>query len=264
MSKATILTIVAIALLAVSTAYSDTGVITGTAVEYKQGDTVLDGYLSYNKKNIGKSPAVIIVHDWMGAGEFTKDQAQRIAELGYVAFAADIYGKGVRPKNADEAGKTAGMYKGNRELMRKRIAAALDYVRTLDYVDKGRIAVMGYCFGGMVSLELARSGADLAGAVSIHGGLDTPEPKTSKIKAKVLALHGADDPYVTKEDVEAFQNEMRSAGADWYMTSYGSAVHAFTNPKAGTDNSKGAAYNEKADKRSWIALKEFLKEIFSK
>ncbi|MBF0517808.1 MAG: dienelactone hydrolase family protein [Nitrospirae bacterium] len=256
--------IVSILLLTVSTAYCGTGALSSAAVEYKHGDVVLDGYISHNKALSGKLPAVIIVHDWMGAGDFTKEQAQRIAELGYVAFAADIYGKGVRPKNAEEAGKTAGIYKGNRELMRQRVKAALDYVRSLDYVDTGRIAVMGYCFGGTVALELARSGADIAGAVSIHGGLDTPEPKASKIKAKVLVLHGADDPYVPKEDVEAFQSEMRQGGVDWYMTAYGNAVHAFTNSKLGTDNSKGAAYNEKADKRSATALKEFFKEIFNK
>ncbi|MBF0456792.1 MAG: dienelactone hydrolase family protein [Nitrospirae bacterium] len=251
-------------LLTASTAYSDTGAVTGAVVEYKQGDVVLEGYLSYNKAKTAKVPAVIIVHDWMGVGDFTKEQANRIAEFGYAALAADIYGKGMRPKSADEAGKLAGKYKGNRQLMRERAKAALDYVRTLDYVDTSRIVVIGYCFGGMVALELARSGADIAGVVSIHGGLDTPDAKSSKIKAKVLVLRGADDPFVPKEDVEAFQNEMRHVGADWYLTAYGNAVHAYTNPKAGTDNAKGAAYNEKADKRSWTALKDFFQEIFSK
>ncbi|MBF0555345.1 MAG: dienelactone hydrolase family protein [Nitrospirae bacterium] len=260
--------IISIVLLSVSMvysgAYSDTGAVTGAAVQYKDGDVLLNGYISHSKAMQGKSPAVIIVHDWMGEGDFTKEQAHRIAELGYVAFAADIYGKGVRPKNADEAGKLAGTYKGNRKLMRERIKAALDYVRTLEYVDTGRIAVIGYCFGGTVALELARDGADIAGVVSIHGGLDTPDSKSSKIKARVLVLRGADDPFVPKEDVAAFENEMRHGGVDWYMTAYGNAVHAYTNPKAGTDNSKGAAYNEKADKRSWVVLKEFFREIFSK
>ncbi|MBF0488325.1 MAG: dienelactone hydrolase family protein [Nitrospirae bacterium] len=260
----TILSIVSIVLLAISTAYADTGAVTSAAAQYKDGDVVLDGYISHNKATQGKSPAVIIVHDWMGSGDFTKEQSRRIAELGYVAFAADIYGKGVRPKNADEAGKLAGKYKGDRKLVRERMKAALDYVRTLEYVDTGRIAVIGYCFGGMVALELARDGADIVGVVSIHGGLDTPDAKSSNIKAKVLVLRGADDPSVPKEDVETLQKELRASGVDWYMTAYGNAVHAFTNPKAGTDNSKGAAYNEKADKRSWVALKEFFKEIFSK
>lgn len=251
-------------LLTASTAYSDTGTVTGAAVEYKHGDEVLEGYISHNKAKTGKTPAVIIVHDWMGVGDFTKEQAHRIAELGYVALAADIYGKGVRPRSADEAGKLAGTYKGNRQLMRGRVKAALDYVRSLDYIDTSRIVVIGYCFGGMAALEFARSGAEIAGVVSIHGGLDTPDAKSSKIKAKVLVLHGADDPFVPKEDVEAFQNEMRHVGADWYLTSYGNAVHAYTNSKLGTDNAKGAAYNEKADKRSWVALKDFFQEIFSK
>jgi dienelactone hydrolase len=173
-----------------------------------------------------------------------------------------MYGKGVRPKDTKEAGAEAGKYKGNRPLMRTRIAAALDWLKKNPNVDTKRIAAIGYCFGGTTVLELARSGADIAGVVSFHGGLDSPTPADAKnIKCKVLVLHGADDPYVPAAEVAGFEDEMRKAGVDWTLISYGGAVHSFTNPDAGTDNSKGAAYNERADRRSWEAMKTFFAEI---
>jgi dienelactone hydrolase len=175
----------------------------------------------------------------------------------------DIYGKGVRPKNGQEAGEQAGKFKSDRALLRARINAALDVLRKNEHVDPKRIAAIGYCFGGTTVLELARSGADIAGVVSFHGGLDTPTPADAKhIKCKVLALHGADDPYVPPAQVAAFEKEMTDAGVDWQLIKYSGAVHAFTNPEAGNDNSKGAAYNERADQRSWEAMKLFFAEIF--
>ncbi|MBF0564313.1 MAG: dienelactone hydrolase family protein [Nitrospirae bacterium] len=233
-------------------------------IDYKDGDTVLEGYIAYDKTIKVKRPAVLIVHDWMGPGEFFYEKAQRLAKLGYVAFVADIYGKNVRPKDRAGASNLAGTYKNDRNLLRERVKAALGYLQTVVGVDKQRIAAIGYCFGGTAVLELARSGEELAGVVSIHGGLDTPDPKSSIIKTKVLVLQGADDPVTPPDIVKAFQDEMRQTGTDWQMVIYGNAVHAFTNPKAGNDNLKGAAYNEKADKRSWEALKEFFKEVFEK
>ena len=234
-------------------------------VEYKQGDTVLEGYVVYDETKTTKRPAVLIVHDWMGPGEFVHEKALLMAKLGYVAFVADIYGKGVRPKDMNEAAAQAGKYKADRNLLRLRAKAALDYLRGVKYVDTRRIAAIGYCFGGTTVLEIARSGQDIAGVVSIHGGLDTLPGETNggkNISAKVLVLNGADDPYSPPDVVNAFQDEMRRAGADWQIVMYGCAVHSFTNPKAGGDNSKGAAYNEKADKRSWTALMDFFDEIF--
>jgi len=232
-------------------------------VEYKQGDTTLEGYLAYDDSVSAKSPGVLVVHDWFGMSDYAKKRADQLAQLGYVAFAADIYGKGVHPTTPKEAGEQAGKYKNDRQLLRARVTAALDVLQKNPHVDPARIAAIGYCFGGMAVLELARSGADVAGVVSFHGTLDTPNPADAKnIKGKVLVLHGADDPHVPAEQIAAFQDEMRKAGVDWEMTCYGNAVHSFSRPDSGNDNSKGVAYNEKADKRSWEAMKAFFAEIF--
>ena len=232
-------------------------------VEYKQGDTVLEGYLAYDKEIKGQRPGVLVVHDWTGIGDYVKTRTEQLEKLGYVAFAADIYGKGIRPKNNQEAAIQAGKYKSDRNLMRARVLAGLDILKNTELADPGSLAAIGYCFGGTVILELARSGADVGGVVSFHGGLDTPTPEDAKnIKGKVLALHGGDDPFVKPDEVAAFQDEMRKANADWQLVVYGGAVHAFTNPAAGNDNSQGAAYNEKADRRSWEAMKVFFEEIF--
>jgi dienelactone hydrolase len=232
-------------------------------VEYKHGDQILEGYLAYDDAN-GKRPGVLVVHEWMGLNEYAKKRARQLAELGYVAFAADIYGKGIRPANQKEAGEQASIYKKDRNLMRERAKAGLEVLKKQDVTDDSKLAAIGYCFGGTTVLELARSGADVQGVVSFHGGLDTPKPEDAKnIKGKVLALHGADDPFVTAKEVQAFEREMREAKVDWQLVSYGGAVHAFTNPDAGKDVSKGAAYDEKADKRSWEAMQAFLREALT-
>jgi len=232
-------------------------------VEYKEGDTVLEGYLAYDDAIKGKRPGVMVVHEWTGLGPYVKKRANELAELGYIAFAADIYGKGIRPKDHEEAAKIAGMYFKDRSLMRVRALASLQVLKNHELTDKSRIAAMGYCFGGATVLELARSGADIAGVVSFHGALATPNPEDAKnIKAKVLVFHGSDDPFVPQEAVLAFQNEMRKAGVDWQMVIFGGAVHSFTVPEAGSDPSKGMAYNEKAAKRSWEMMELFFKEIF--
>lgn len=233
-------------------------------VEYMQGDTVLEGYIAYDDSLQGAVPGVLIVHEWTGIGPYVKRRTEEIAGLGYVGFAADIYGKDVRPKDGQEAALQAGIYRADRQLMRERAKAGLEALKNHRLVDKKHIAVMGYCFGGGVALELARSGADIAGVVSFHGNLDTPHPNDAKnIKAKILVCHGADDQVVTPAQASAFEDEMRAAGVDWQMIIYGNAAHSFTNPGSGTDPSARAAYNEKADKRSWEAMKEFYKEIFS-
>jgi dienelactone hydrolase len=234
-------------------------------IDYNHGDVVLQGYLAYDDALTGKRPGVLIVHEWMGHNPYVRKRAEQLAELGYVAFALDMYGKGVQAKDAQEAGKMAAVYKNDRKLMRARAGAGLDVLLKQDAVDPKKVAAIGYCFGGTTVLELARGGADLAGVVSFHGDLATPTPEDAKnIKGKILALHGADDPFVPEKVVEAFRGEMRKGGVDWELVEYGNAVHSFTNPGAGNDNSKGAAYNEKADKRSWQAMRDLFAEIFKK
>ena len=233
-------------------------------VEYKQGDVVMQGYLSYDESITGKRPAVLVVHDWMGVSDDTKMRAEMLAGLGYVALTADIYGKGVRPKNAQEAQAEAGKYYKDRALWRARAKAGLDFLASRPEADPDRLAVMGYCFGGGTALELARSGAPVKGVVTFHGSLSSATPEEAKnIKGKVLVLHGADDPYVKQADVTAFMDEMRKGGVDWELVQYSGAVHAFTIKGAGTDNSKGAAYNAEADRRSWQAMKDFFSEVFA-
>lgn len=232
-------------------------------IEYKHGDTILEGYLVYDDSIEGKRPAVLVVHEWKGMGSYEKMRAKQLANLGYVAFALDMYGKGIRPETREEAAKQATTYRSDRQLMRERANAGLKTLRQHKLTDPRHIAAIGYCFGGGVVLELARSGADIPGVVSFHGNLDTPDPTdANNIKAKVLVLHGADDPHVPEAHVTAFKDEMSTAGVDWQMVLYGGAVHSFTNPAAGTDPSAGAAYNEHADRRSWAIMKLFFEEIF--
>ena len=237
---------------------------TGREVVYRDKDTELEGYLSLDPAVKGPRPGVLVVHDWMGISAETRRRCDMLADLGYVAFAADIYGKGIRPSSPEEASKLAGRYKGDRALFRRRLLAALDQLKREPQVDKSRVAATGYCFGGTGVLELARAGADVLGVVSFHGGLDAPDPDDGKgIRAKVLVLHGADDPFNPPAQIAAFQEEMRKGGVDWQMVYYGGAVHSFTNPGAGSDNSRGAAYNALADARSWRAMRDFFDEIFA-
>lgn len=235
-------------------------------VEYKDGDTVLEGYLAYDEGILLKKtkvPSVLIVHEWTGLGDYAKRRANLLAELGYVAFAADIYGKGIRPQTPEDAGKEAGIYKNNRKLMRERVKTGLEVLKSYSFVDPKRIAAIGYCFGGTTVLELARSGADVAGVVSFHGGLSTPTPEDAKnIKTKLLVLHGRDDPYVPKEEVDAFKEEMKKGNVNYQFISYGNTVHSFTNPSSGDDKSKGVAYNAAADRHSWQEMIKFFDDIF--
>jgi dienelactone hydrolase len=230
-------------------------------VEYRQGDAVLEGYLAYDTAGPAKKPGVVIFHQWMGITGHERKKAEELAALGYVAFAADVYGKGVRPSNPKDAGAEAGKFKEDRPLLRARAQAALATLRAQPGVLTDRIAATGYCFGGGAALELARSGADIRGVVTFHGSLDTPTPQDARnIKAKVLVLHGADDPFVPRAAVLALEDEMTAAKVDWQVVLYAGAVHSFTQPEAGNDPSKGAAYDARADRRSWQAMRDFLSE----
>ncbi len=237
--------------------------VTIKVVEYKSGDQTFEGVLVSPANLKKEAPLILMVHNWMGVSDETKAQAARFAELGYQVFAADIFGKGVRPKDSKEAGALAGKYKGDRALFRKNLNLGLQTALQQPQVDKSKVAVAGYCFGGTGALELARSGADVKAVISFHGGLDSLSPADGKnIKGKVLALHGADDPFVPAKDLAAFEAEMKSNKVSYQLVSYPKAVHSFTEKAAGNDNSKGAAYNEAADKKSFEAARKLLAVAF--
>jgi len=236
--------------------------ITTTAVEYTTGGVTCEGLHVVESTKAGKLPSVLIIHQWTGVSENEKMRAKMLAELGYNVFVADIYGKGVRPQ-PPESGRVAGKYKTDRKLYRERLLAGLEQLRKTPQADPTQIAAIGYCFGGTGVIELARSGAMVKGIVSFHGGLDSPAPADGKnIKGKVLALHGADDPFVPAKELAAFEQEMKDAGVDFKLVQYPGAVHAFTQKAAGNDNSKGAAYNESADKASWEEMNQFFERLF--
>lgn len=232
--------------------------------QYKDGNQILNGFKINPIKGSSQKPGVLILPAWKGIDQLSKDTAESLSKLGYYAFIADIYGEGNYPKDNAEAGKIAGFYKNDFVAYQKRISLALQQL-----IDAGanpdNIVIIGYCFGGTGALEAARGHLNTKGVVSFHGGLgkDAKRP-IEPITAKVLVCHGADDPYESKEEITAFQQEMRDAKADWQMIYYANAVHSFTNPESGTDNSKGAAYNETAAKRSFEHLKLFLNEVLKK
>ena len=233
------------------------------SIEYKHGTTQLEGYLAFDPELKGKRPGVIVIHEWKGLGSYAKSRAEQLAEMGYIALAIDMYGKGVRAETHEEAGRLAGIYRNDRKLMRDRAKAGLEVLQKHMLTDPNRIAAIGYCFGGGAVLELARSGAELRGVVSFHGNLDTPNPEDAKnIKGKVLVCHGGDDRFIPTEKVTDFQDEMRMGGVDWQINIFGGAVHGFTNPDAGNDPSTGVAYSESADRRSWQAMRDFFSDIF--
>ena len=239
------------------------GEVRTETVEYTHGDVVLEGVLAYDDAAAGPRPGVIVVHEWKGLGPYAVRRAEQLAQLGYIALAADMYGKGVRAKDHTEAATLSGLYRSDRTLMRERITAALETLRRHPLADPHRIAAIGYCFGGTSVLELARSGADVAGVVSFHGALDTPNPEDDRnIKGRVLVLTGGADPHVLPEQVAAFEREMKQAEVDYRVVVYEGAVHSFTVQEAGTDPTKGAAHHPEADQRSWEAMREFLQEVF--
>jgi dienelactone hydrolase len=204
--------------LAAVIATAATAEVKSKVVEYRDGDVVLEGFLAWDDAVKGARPGVLIVHQWSGVTDNERMRAGRLAALGYVAFAADLYGKGVRPANLQEASSLSDQWKRERVRLRVRVAAGLAELRRQPMVDIHRVAAIGYCFGGTAALELARSGADVAGVVTFHGGLDSLKPEDAKnIRAKVLVLHGADDPFVPAADIAAFQQELRQAGVDWQM-----------------------------------------------
>lgn len=230
-------------------------------IEYRDGDTLLEGYLAKGKPSSSKKPAVIVVHDWSGKNDFACRKADALAELGYIGFALDMYGKGIIGNTKEEKSALIQPLMQDRYQLQQRILAAFNTVKKIPDVDPHKIAAIGFCFGGLCVLDLARSGADIAGVVSFHGLLGAPDNLPAPhIKSKVLVLHGYDDPMATPDQVIAFCNDMTTAKADWQLYMYGNTMHAFTNPQA-NDPAFGTVYNSTADSRSWQAMVDFFKEI---
>lgn len=256
MVKRMLLTLVTMVLAVAAQAAVKSEVVT-----YTQGDATMQGWVASDASRSGKRPGVVLVHDWMGATEHQKAKAEALAAEGYVVLVADVYGRGVRPADSRAAAAEAGKFYGDRGVLRARLKAALDQLAVRKDVDATRLAAIGYCFGGMSAIEMARAGMPLKGVVSFHGSLGAADPADAKnVKAKLLVLHGADDPYVKPDEVKGFMDEMNAAKVDWQMVHYSGAVHSFTDVRAGTDNGKGAAYNAAADRRSWRAMLDFFRE----
>ncbi len=232
-------------------------------VEYQQDGTVCKGFLAYDDALRGRRPGVLVVHEYWGLNDFARQKAEKLAGLGYAAFAADIYGQGQVTRDPQEAARLAGEMRANKPLLRARALAALKVLSETPQADPQRLAAIGFCFGGTTVLELAYAGANLKGVVSFHGGLTSPAPEGLKgIKAAILVLHGADDFHVKAEDIAAFQDAMKKGGIDWQMVYLGGAVHAFMNPAA-NDRAAGVAYDARAARRSWQYMQDFFKEMFA-
>lgn len=249
----------AAALLAVS---ADAKIIT-QAVTYEHAGVQMVGYLAYDDARREKRPGVLVVPEWWGLNDYVKKRARDLAELGYVALAVDLYGGGRTTTQTEEAARLSGELYDDLEKLRGRARAGYAWLAAHERVDPKRIAAIGYCFGGMTVCQMAYSGLELAGVVSFHGSLRPPEQADmGRIKARLLICHGADDPLIPAEQIEAFLAGLRKAGADWQMISYGGAEHCFTNPGAGAVNIPGVRYDERADRRSWQHMRLFLAEVF--
>lgn len=235
-------------------------------VEYRDGEVELEGFYAYDEEAKGPGKAVLIVHQWTGLSENERMRARMLAELGYRAFALDIYGKGIRPK-PPESGTFSGIYKSDRALFRARLKAGLEKLKELSGASDAEVVAIGYCFGGTGVLEMARANFPLAGVVSFHGGLGAGAGMSAskgQIDPAILVLHGAVDPYVPEDEVSVFREEMKWAGAKMELVAYPDAVHAFTQKEAGGDPSKGAAYQAEADAKSWEAMLAFFERVLGK
>jgi len=231
--------------------------------EYHDGDVVLEAYITYDDSISGPRPTVLVVHDWTGRREFATSKADEVAKMGYVGIAIDMYGKGVfgKDNDLDYNGSLMGPFAADRHLLRGRINSVMTSVKNLDVVDNDKIAAMGYCFGGMCVIELARGGSDVLGVISIHGIFSPGDIANETITTKILCLHGHDDPLVPPEQVLAFQTEMSEADVDWQVHVYGDTSHAFTNPNA-NDKANGVQFNAVVNDRATQSIQNFLSELF--
>jgi dienelactone hydrolase len=252
-----------IALLLLVFAQSASAVMQTEVVKYQDGDVELQGYIFWDDAFTGDRPAVLVLHEWWGLNDYAKLRAEMLAESGYVAFAADMYGDAKQTRHADEAKGWMQQITSNIEAWQRRALLALDQLKKHPKVDEERLAAIGYCFGGATAMQLAYAGADLDGIVSFHGSLPPATPdQAARIKGKILVAHGDVDTFVPAERVAAFKQALSDAGADWEMIIYGGARHSFTNPYADGYGMEGLAYKEEADRRSWLRMLAFFDEIF--
>lgn len=235
--------------------------MTGKNVTYHHDSTKCIGYLSMPESSC-ELPLVLVAHTWKGRSDFEDQKVAALNNLGYAAMSIDIYGNGINGQNVEENQALIEPFINDRDLFRQRIISAVEFGKTIDGVDASNIAMIGFCFGGLASIELARSGYDVAGCVSFHGLLNQSEQAFQKVNTKLLVLHGDQDPMVSSQEILDFQNEMTESEADWQFISYGNTYHAFTNPAA-DDIEMGTVYNHDSDIRSWIAMSNFLEETFS-
>jgi dienelactone hydrolase len=246
---------------------TDAAVIT-KEIDYLADGTTLKGYLAYDDTIKGQRPGVLVVHEWWGLNDYVRKRARMLAKLGYTAFALDMYGDGKQAQHPDDAKKFSSEVRNNLPMEKARFTAALDVLRRDNKVDPQRIAAIGYCFGGGVALEMARRGVDLSGVASFHGMLATAAPaRKGDVKAKILVMTGADDPFVPAEQVAQFKQEMDAAHAEYQVIAYPGAKHGFTNPGAddyGQQFNLPLAYDKAADQASWQELEGFLHRIFTK
>ncbi len=236
--------------------------IQAQTVEYKDGGTVLEAYTAWDDSGSDARPGVLVSHAWGGRGEFEENRAEQLAELGYVGFALDMYGKGARGSSREENAALMQPLLDDRPMLQRRMNQAVEMIGKQREVDASRIAAMGFCFGGLCVLDLARTGADICGVASFHGIFSKPgNTEGNSVSAKVLVMHGWDDPMARPEQVLELTEELTSMGADWQVHAYGNTMHAFTNPAA-NDPALGMGYSADADHRSWQSLQLFLAEIF--
>ena len=258
--KAVTVVLAVLALTGLARGQSD---IQTEAVQYEHDGKTLEGFLAYDRALEGKRPGVLVIHEWRGLDDYARSRARQLAEMGYAAFALDMYGKGVLAQTSEEAAALAGEFYKDRALMRERAKAGLRVLTAQEVTDTDRLAVIGFCFGGTTALELAMSGVDLDGVVTFHAGLDFPDTSGLRdIGGSVLILDGGRDPHVPREDLVNLWKAMEAAGVPYQINIYGGAVHSFTNPASGNDPSRGVAYDETAALRSWREMQMFFDEIF--